>query len=103
MKASAANTNPTDIYEPPTGDAMVKSNFKIGDAWSLWITTIWQTFTAFLTAYGCMIPQLTTAQRDEIQAPVGGQMIYNMDLNLPQIFVYTNGTVEGEWKTFTVT
>lgn len=47
--------------------------------WNHWFSTFFQTLIEYLSENGIFIPQMTTAQRDAIQSPVEGQLIYNTD------------------------
>jgi hypothetical protein len=61
------------------------------------IATFYMNLIGYLTQGGILVPQLTTAQRNALQSPINGQMIYNTTTNAPQIFQ------GGIWKTFTTT
>lgn len=63
---------------PPTYDPLVKEDKTyISDFWNNYIQSLVQTLTTYLTDHGIFLPRLTTAQRDAIQSPQDGQMIYN--------------------------
>jgi hypothetical protein len=62
-------------------DLIKKDSDKMSDVWSNNLATFLQTLTEYLNQYGIFVPRLTTAQRNTIQAPVDGQLIYNTSLN----------------------
>lgn len=85
-----------DFDGPPIYDQLVKEKpYHLNDVWASWLATFGQTLVDYLTQYGIFVPKLTTAQRNEIQSPQEGQMIYNTTLIAPQIWQ------NGSWKTFT--
>lgn len=83
------------INQLPVNDPLIKgSTAKMADVWTTQFSALTQTLIGYLTEYGMLLPQVTTAQRDTIQSPVNGQMIYNTTLNSAQYF--KNGT----WTSF---
>jgi hypothetical protein len=85
-----------DFDGPPIYDSLIKGEINyLNDIWASWIATFVQTLSEYLTKYGIFIPRLTTAQRNEIQSPQEGQMIYNTTILAPQIWQ------NGAWRTFT--
>jgi hypothetical protein len=87
-----------DIDTPPLYDILTKLKVdKMSDVWVDWFATFYQTLIEYLSQNGIFVPKLTAAQRNAIQTPVEGQMIYNTDIPAPQIFQ------NGAWKTFTTT
>ena len=83
------------LYDPLTKP--MRGNNYLADAWRDWFATFIQTLTTYLSSNGIFLPNLTTAQRDALQSPANGQMIYNIDsaVQAPQVFQ------NGAWKTFT--
>jgi len=81
-----------DFESPPVYDAVTRD--KMSETWQAWHSTSWQTLTSYLSSFGMFLPPLTTAQRDSIQTPVDGQMIYNSTLGKAQL------REAGAWKTF---
>jgi len=59
---------------------------KMSDFWIANISALIQNLQGYLTQFGILAPQVTTAQRDTIQSPVNGQIIYNTTLNKFQGF-----------------
>lgn len=89
-----------DIDRPPVDESPIKmigpNQFEWSDNMKLWLTSFYQTLTTFISANGIFLPILTTLQRNALINPQLGQMIYNSDVNAPQIW-------QGSWKTFTTT
>lgn len=87
-----------DFDQFPTYDPItrLKQDY-LSDSWSDFMATFFQTLIGYLTQFGIFVPQVTTAQRDSLQNPQEGQMIYNTSLLAPQIWQ------NGAWKTFTTT
>lgn len=82
----------------PTYDPIVDRNTgKMTGIWSDFMSSFFMTLIGYLSQNGIFLPLLTSVQRDSIQTPQNGQMIYNTTANAPQI--YQNGA----WKTFTTT
>lgn len=84
--------------QPPINDPFVnKNNGKLTGISSSWLSTFFETLVQYLSETGIFLPVLTTAQRDDIQTPKNGQMIYNSTAAAPQIYQ------GGVWRTFTTT
>ncbi len=47
------------------------------ETWEAAFSTHIQTLFGYLNQYGMFVPRLTTDQRDQIQSPINGQLIYN--------------------------
>lgn len=87
-----------DFDQFPTYDPLIKTGTnKMSDVWVDFMSTFYMNLIGYLTQNGILLPQLTTAQRNALQSPQNGQMIYNTTVNAPQIFQ------AGAWKTFTTT
>ncbi len=68
------------IDQFPYYDPILKgANSKMSEVWIAQITSFIDTLNGYLCPFGMFIPQLTTAQRDSIQSPIEGQLIYNTD------------------------
>ena len=81
--------------EFPVYDPLIKSGSnKLSDVWVGAFSTFFQTLITYLTQFGIVPPPLTTAQRDSIQSPQNGQMIYNTTLGSAQYFK------AGVWTSF---
>lgn len=71
----------------PLYDPLVKKGSNImNDIWVSSMSTFFQNLISYLTAGGILLPQLTTQQRDNLQSPQNGQVIYNTTLNTAQYF-----------------
>jgi hypothetical protein len=84
-----------DLDQFPIYDSLIKKDTdKMSDVWVTNLSTFHQNLTGYLSSYGVFLPSLTTAQRDAIQSPQNGQMIYNTTLNSAQYFK------NGAWSSF---
>lgn len=84
-----------DFDQFPVYDDLVKKNTnKMSDVWVDFISTFYMNLIAYLTQGGILLPQLTTAQRDALQSPQNGQMIYNTTIGSAQYFK------AGTWTSF---
>lgn len=82
----ANNIDQLNYYDP-----LIKgSDAKISEDWRANLSAFIQTLQGYLSQFGMFMPQVTTAQRNTIQSPVNGQLIYNTDLGSAQYF--KNGT-----------
>lgn len=72
-----------DFDNFPTYDPLVKDDVYLSNVWSDFMATFVESLREYLAAVGVFIPRLTTAQRDEIQSPQEGQLIYVSDANTP--------------------
>lgn len=76
-------------------DPLIKpENNKMSDIWIAAMSSFIDTLNGYLTPFGMFFPQLTTVERNTIQSPVNGQVIYNTDLNSAQYFK------NGVWTSF---
>jgi hypothetical protein len=69
----------------PTYDPVIKENVYLSNVWSDFMATFVESLREYLSADGFFIPRLTLAQRDQIQNPQEGQMIYVSDANAPTL------------------
>jgi hypothetical protein len=68
-------------------DPLVKPNsLRMSEEWISQISSLIDVLTEYLQPYGILAPQLTTDERNTIQSPVNGQIIYNTTLNKFQGF-----------------
>ncbi len=79
----------------PLNDPLIKagSNY-MNEEWVKSMSSFFQNLIDYLTQFGILLPHVTTAQRDQIQSPQGGQMIYNTTLLTAQYFK------NGVWTSF---
>lgn len=98
-----------DIDLPPINDPITKKTDDLwSDLWRDYISTLIDTLITYLSQYGMLIPNVTTAQRDSIQAPVEGQMIYNTDAipgppRTGQLQIWQVKADVGAWRVITTT
>jgi hypothetical protein len=84
-----------DFDQFPVYDDLVKVNTrKMSDIWVDFISTFYMNLIGYLSQNGIFLPPLTTAQRDAIQSPQNGQMIYNTTIGSAQYFK------AGTWTSF---
>jgi len=92
-----------DFDDFPTYDILVKDDVYLSNIWSDFLATFIESLRQYLSSFGVFVPQLTLAQRNSIQTPVEGQMIYVTDANTPatprtaqlQIWQVVSGV--GQW------
>ena len=87
----------TPIYDQISNTDMYMSNI-----WVAWITSFLQTLSGYLSQYGMFVPRLTTSQRDEIQSPQLGQLIYNTSTNELQVW-QVKSPAAASWHVITTT
>lgn len=96
-----------DIDLPPVEDPVTKrSRDFLSDNWRDYISTLIDTLSLYLSQFGIFIPKITTAQRDSIQDPQEGQMIYNIDAipgppRTGELQVWQVKADVGAWRTVT--
>lgn len=83
-----------DFNTPPVYDPVTDDGSMLSDVMQIWLAEFVQNVSSYLSAFGIFIPQLTSSQRDSINSPQNGMMIYNTTIDSPQIFQ------SGIWKTF---
>lgn len=92
-----------DLDNFPTYDVIIKDNVYLSNIWSDFLATFIESLRGYLSERGFFVPSITLAQRNEIQNPVEGQLIYVSDSNTPtlprtaqlQIWQVVAGT--GQW------
>lgn len=76
-----------DFDRLPLYDNLLKpGTLQMSPVWVDSFATFLQNLQAYLTSNGVLLPQITTAQRNAIQSPVPGQIIYNTTLGTAQYF-----------------
>jgi hypothetical protein len=70
----------TDFDNFPVYDAITIDGVNVSNIWMVSFATFVQTLQEYLSQYGDFIPRLTTSQRNQIQSPQEGQLIYNTDI-----------------------
>lgn len=74
-----------DFDNFPTYDPLVKDQVYLSNVWSDFMATFVESLREYLSARGAFIPNVTLEQRDAIQDPQEGQMIYVTDANTPTL------------------
>ena len=74
-----------DFDNFPTYDPVIKDQVYLSNIWSDFMATFIESLREYLSQRGAFIPRLNLAQRDEIQSPEEGQMIYVTDANTPTL------------------
>jgi hypothetical protein len=69
----------------PTYDILVKDQVYLSNIWSDFMATFVESLREYLSEHGAFVPRLTLAERDAIQDPQEGQMIYVSDANTPTV------------------
>lgn len=98
-----------DFDQFPVYDDLIKNNTnKISEVWLDFMASFYMNLIGYLSQYGIFLPVLTTAERDSIQNPQEGQMIYNMDATpgpprSASIQVWQVKSGSGAWRNFTTT
>lgn len=85
-----------DFDQFPLYDAITKPDGTLTDIWIGSISTFYQTLISYITAGGLIPPELTTEQRDSLDSPMNGQMIYNITLDTMQYYKVSTGA----WVSF---
>lgn len=98
-----------DFDEFPIYDALVKPNSQqMSNVWMNFMATFHQTLINYLTQNGIFLSVLTTEQRDSLQSPQEGQMIYNIDAipgppRTAQVQIWQVIAGVAGWRVFTTT
>lgn len=89
-----------DFDEFPLYDPVINidNSRKLSNVWRDSLATFYQSLIGYLTQNGIVLPNLTTDQRDAIQSPQNGQMIFNTSLNVAQIWI---SSASPQWQTVT--
>ncbi len=92
-----------DFDDFPTYDPVIKDDIYLSNVWSDFIATFVETLQEYLTSDGIVVPNLLTSQRDVIQNPQEGQMIYVTDAKVSamertgQLQIWQVVTGVGQW------
>ncbi len=98
-----------DIDLPPINDPVTRNSKDfLSDSWHDYIAYLIDTLNDYLSQYGIFNPNITTAERDSIQDPQEGQMIYNTDAipgppRTGELQVWQVKADIGAWRTITTT
>lgn len=70
-----------DFDNFPTYDPIIKNDVYLSNIWSDFMATFVESLREYLSQNGTFIPVLTLEERDNIQNPQEGQMIYVSNTN----------------------
>lgn len=84
------------VYDYLTKDIRGENKDYMSNIWCDYWSYFYQNLVGYLTAFGIIIPNITTTQRDQISTPSLGQQIFNTTVDAPQVYTSTG------WKTFTI-
>lgn len=82
-------------------DLVKKNSLKMSEEWISQLSSLVDVLNGYMTPFGFLTPQLTTDQRDSIQSPILGQMIYNTTTNELQVWQIKLGVAA--WRAITTT
>lgn len=74
-----------DFDSFPTYDPIIKNEIYLSSVWADFMATFVDTLQSYLSSFGDFVPVLTLAQRNSIQTPQEGQLIYVSDANTPTL------------------
>ena len=94
-----------DFDDFPIYDPLTQNGEYLSSIWSGFMATFVESLQEYLSSLGMFVPSVTVAQRNTIQNPVEGQMIYVSNANTPatprtaelQIWQVVAGV--GQWTT----
>lgn len=90
----------TDFDLLPVYDAILKDKSDLlSDVWRDILSRNMDTLISYITQFGFNLPNLTTTQRNEIQSPNNGQLIYNITIDAPQFYQVSSSS----WRTISFT
>ena len=78
----ANNIDQLNYYDP----LIKNSQDKMSEVWIANISALIETLQGYLSQFGMFIPNITTTQRNTIQSPVNGQLIYNTTDDTPEFY-----------------
>ncbi len=74
-----------DLDNFPTYDPIIKDEIYLSPVWADFMATFIESLREYLTQHGIFMPSITLAERDAIQTPQEGQIIYVSDANTPAV------------------
>lgn len=74
-----------DFDNFPTYDPIIKNDIYLSNVWSDFMATFVESLQGYLSERGVFVPSITLAQRNAIQNPVEGQMVYVSNANTPTL------------------
>lgn len=91
-----------NYYDP----LIASNNAKMSAEWISNLSAFIETLQGYLSQFGMFLPIVTTAQRNSIQVPVEGQILYNTDATVgpprsAELQVWQVKAGVGAWRTIT--
>jgi hypothetical protein len=85
---------PNSLDQFPVNDPILMNpgSMYMSQIWKDFIAMFQQNLSAYLAQTGIFVPRLTSTQRDTIQSPSVGQLIYNTTLDELQVYKSTGWT-----------
>ncbi len=74
-----------DFDNFPTYDPVIKDKEYLSNIWSDFMATFVESLREYLSQHGMFVPRLTITERDAIQTPVEGQLIYVANATVPTV------------------
>jgi hypothetical protein len=74
-----------DFDNFPTYDPVIKDQVYLSNLWSDFMATFVESLREYMSSVGFFVPRLTLAQRNLIQTPEEGQLIYVSNANAPAL------------------
>ena len=75
-----------DLDNFPTYDPIIKDQVYLSNIWCDFMATFIESLREYLSERGIFAPKISAAQRNAIQTPLEGQIIYNTSINKIQAF-----------------
>ena len=75
-----------DLDNFPTYDPIIKDDIYLSNIWSDFMATFIESLREYISQNGIFVPRLTLEQRDAIQDPEIGQLIYVTDSDELQVY-----------------
>ena len=92
---SQLSFDPPRVYDP----ILNVDSLTFTDVWISYWTDFIETLISYLSEFGIFLPQLTGDERDSINEPLNGQLIYNLTVDAPQFWQSSSNS----WRTITFT
>lgn len=90
-----------DFDNFPTYDPVIKEKVYLSNVWSDFMAAFVETLQGYLSQNGIFVPNLTLADRNALQSPQEGQMIYVSDAMgaTAQLQIWQKVAGVGQWTT----
>lgn len=74
-----------DLDNFPVYDPVIENKIYLSGVWGDFLATFVDSLQGYLSSFGMLIPNMTLAERNTIQSPVEGQMVYVSNANTPTL------------------